>query len=103
LAIGMAVDANILIFERFNEELKWGKSLWGAIDSAKEKSRSAIRDGQISSGIIALLLFAMGINIFKGFGAMMIVCLILTLAFNVPLIKILMHAFYSKKSKTTTK
>jgi hypothetical protein len=39
----------------------------------------------------------MGINIFKGFGAMMLACLILTLAFNVPLTKMLMYAFYDKK------
>jgi hypothetical protein len=39
----------------------------------------------------------MGINIFKGFGAMMLTCLILTLAFNVPLIKMLMYAFYVKE------
>ncbi|MBU1758331.1 MMPL family transporter [Patescibacteria group bacterium] len=65
LSIGMAVDANILIFERYREEIKGGKSVGGAIDSAKDRSWSAIRDGQVSSGIIALLLFTMGINIFK--------------------------------------
>jgi preprotein translocase subunit SecD len=41
----------------------------------------------------------MGINIFKGFGAMMIITLLLTLLFNVPLIKELMHIFYDRKNK----
>lgn len=99
LAIGMAVDANILMYERFGEEMKDGKSIAWAIDHARDRSWRAIRDGQISAGLIALLLFTMGINIFKGFGAMMLTCLILTLAFNVPLTKMLMYAFYDKKDK----
>lgn len=65
LAIGMGVDANILIYERLREELKEGKSMGGAIDTAKERSWSAIRDGQISTGIIAFVLFSMGTNVFK--------------------------------------
>lgn len=97
LAIGMAMDANILIYERFIEERKNGKSIEWAIDNAEERSWPAIKDGQISAGLIALLLFTMGTNIFKGFGAMMLTCIILTLALNVPLIKILMHAFYDDK------
>lgn len=97
LSIGMAVDANILMYERFREEIKEGKSMEWAIDHAKERSWTAIRDWQISAGLIAFLLFTMGINIFKGFGAMMITTLILTLAFNVPLTKMLMHAFYDRK------
>ncbi len=52
LAIGMAVDANILIFERMNEEVKEGKSITTAINEAKTRSRSAIRDGQISTLLI---------------------------------------------------
>lgn len=97
LAIGMGVDANILMYERFREEVKDGKSMGWAIDNARNRSRSAIRDGQISSWMIALLLFTMGINIFKWFGAMMLICLVLTLLFNVPLTKMLMYVFYDKK------
>lgn len=103
LAIGMAVDANILMYERFNEEIKDGKSIWWAIEHAKDRSWRAIRDGQISAGLIALLLFTMGINIFKGFGAMMLTCLALTLLFNVPLIKMLMYAFYTRPNHQNNK
>lgn len=99
LSIGMGVDANILIYERLREELKEGKSMGWAIDHAKERSRSAIRDGQISTGLIAFVLFSMGTNVFKWFGSMLIVTMLLTLFFNVPLTKILLHAFYTKKSK----
>ena len=65
LSIGMAVDANILIYERLREERKEGKSRSSAIDTAKNRSRTAIRDGQISTGLIALILFTMGTNMFK--------------------------------------
>lgn len=97
LAIGMWVDANILIYERLREELKSGKSMEWSIDSAKERSRSAIRDGQLSTWLIALLLFTMGTNMFKGFWFMMLVTLVLTLLVNVPLTKELLHMFYDRK------
>ncbi len=95
LSIWMGVDANILIYERLNEELKWGKSMQWSIDTAKDRSRPAIRDGQISTGIIAFVLFSMGTNMFKWFGSMLIVTMFLTLFFNVPLTKILLHTFYN--------
>jgi len=103
LAIGMAVDANILMYERFKEEIKDWKSMSWAIEHARDRSWRAIRDGQISAGLIALLLFTMGINIFKGFGAMMLTCLMLTLAFNVPLTKMLMYAFYDRPNRQDNK
>jgi preprotein translocase subunit SecD len=49
LAIGMGVDANILIYERLREELRDGKGMSSAIDIAKERSWTAIRDGQVST------------------------------------------------------
>lgn len=83
LSIGMAVDANILIFERMNEEIKNGKPVKTAINIADKKSRSAIRDGQISTLLIGVLLFAYGINMFKGFGSMIVLTALLTLILNV--------------------
>lgn len=99
LSIGMAVDGNVLIYERLREELKKGVSIEGAIDIAKSRSWLAIRDGQVSTGLIALVLFSMGVNIFKGFGAMLIVTLILSLFLNVPVTKMLLHMFYDRKNK----
>ncbi len=99
LALGMAVDANILIYERLKEELKTGKSMWWSIDAAKERSWSAIRDGQLSTGLIAFILFTVGTNMFKGFWFMMLVTIALTLLINVPLIHELLHAFYNRKNK----
>jgi preprotein translocase subunit SecD len=99
LSIGMWVDANILMYERLREELKEGKSMVWAIDHAKDRSRTAIRDGQISTGLIAFVLFSMGTNVFKWFGSMLMVTMLLTLFFNVPLTKLLLHAFYDPKKK----
>jgi len=97
LSIGMGVDANVLIYERTREELKNGKSIGSAIDNAYDRSRSAIRDGNLSTGLIALLLFTLGINIFKGFGSMMIINILLILFVATPLIKELLHvAFHNK-------
>jgi preprotein translocase subunit SecD len=101
LSIGIWVDANILMYERLREELKEGKSIVWAIDNAKDRSRSAIRDGQVSAWLIWFVLFSMGTNVFKGFGSMLIVTILLTLFFNVPLTKILLHMFYDPKKQIT--
>lgn len=98
LSIGMGVDANVLIYERVREELKNGKSIGSAIDVAYDRSRSAIRDGNLSTGLIALLLFTLGINIFKGFGSMMIINILLILFVATPLIKELLHVVFKNKS-----
>ena len=65
--VGMAVDANILIFERLKEELRWGKSLGGAIDEGFKRAWTSIRDSNASSLITCLVLFWLGTSIIKGF------------------------------------
>jgi len=98
LSIGMWVDANILIFERVREELRSWKTLNSAIETWYSRSLSPIRDWNISTWIIALLLFSFGVNMFKWFGAMMILNMILILLINVPLTKVLLHiVFHNKK------
>ncbi len=67
LSIGMAVDANILIFERMKEELKAGKNLGDSIKSGFKRAWFSIRDSNISSVIIAIILFWFGSSLIKGF------------------------------------
>ncbi|WP_193211967.1 protein translocase subunit SecD [Luteolibacter marinus] len=67
LSIGMAVDANVLIYERLREEIGHGKSLKSAISAAYDKAFSAIFDSNITSLITALILFWMGSGTVKGF------------------------------------
>ena len=97
LSLWMAVDANVLIFERMREEKENKKSDSDAINVAYDRSWNAIRDGQISTWMIGLLLWLMWINMFKWFGTMLVVWVLLTLLINAPIIKELLHIFYRKK------
>lgn len=67
LTIGMAVDANVLVFERIREELKSKKGVARAIDLGYEKALSAIIDANITTFITAVILFAMGSGPVRGF------------------------------------
>ncbi|MDP3762642.1 MAG: protein translocase subunit SecD [bacterium] len=67
LSIGMAVDANILIFERTREELRAGKSLALAVEEGFSRAWLSIRDSNVSSLITSLILFALGTQSVKGF------------------------------------
>lgn len=97
LSIWMAVDANVLIFERMKEEKENKKSDSEAINIAYDRSWNAIRDWQISTWMIGLLLWLMWVSMFKGFGTMLVVWVFLTLLVNAPIIKELLHIFYRKK------
>ena len=76
LSAGMAVDANILIFERMKEELRQGRSLASAIEIGFSRAWPSIRDGQLSTLIICAILFIFGTN----FGASIVKGFALTLA-----------------------
>ncbi len=67
LSIGMAVDANILIFERLKEELRLGKKLDHAIRDGFQRAWAPIRDGNLSSILTAIVLFWVGTSLVKGF------------------------------------
>ena len=67
LTIGMAVDANVLIYERLREEIDHGKSLKHAIEASYDRAFSAIFDSHVTSLITALILFWLGSGTIKGF------------------------------------
>lgn len=67
LSIGMAVDTNVLVFERVKEELRRGKSLKTAVEIGFEKAWPSIRDSNISTIITCALLFLIGTSIVRGF------------------------------------
>lgn len=67
LSIGMAVDANVLIFERMKEEMKGGKHVAEAIQDGFGRAWPSIRDSNISSMITAVILFMFGTSLIKGF------------------------------------
>ena len=63
LSIGMAVDANVLIFERMEEELRAGRTLGAAVEAGFSRAWTAIRDGNITTLIVCLILFWLGSSI----------------------------------------
>ncbi|MEZ0466579.1 protein translocase subunit SecD [Phaeobacter sp. SYSU ZJ3003] len=67
LTVGMAVDANVLVFERIREELKAGRGPARAIDEGYSKALSAILDANVTTFITAVILFAMGSGPVRGF------------------------------------
>ena len=69
LSIGMAVDANILIFERIREELKNANTLTRSIDCGFQRANSSIIDGHITTLVSCFVLFLLGTNFVKGFAA----------------------------------
>jgi preprotein translocase subunit SecD len=79
LSIGMAVDANILIFERMREELRWGKSVNAAVRAGFDRAWTSIRDSNSSTLITCAILYWFGQN----FGASLITGFALTLAIGV--------------------
>ncbi len=67
LTIGMAIDANVLIFERIREEIRSGKTTWASIDSGYSKAFLTIIDANVTTFIAAIVLFQFGTGPIKGF------------------------------------
>ena len=98
LTVGMAVDANVLIFERIKEELKNEKNNLIAFDSGYTKSRTAILDANITTLLAAIILFFMGSGPIKGFSLTLGVGIFTTL-FTVYFIARLLTVLYVSKNK----
>lgn len=67
ISIGIAVDANVLIFERIKEELRSGRTVADAVSTGFSRAWSSIRDSNISSIMMAIILFSFGTSLIKGF------------------------------------
>ncbi|MBL4614206.1 MAG: SecD/SecF family protein translocase subunit, partial [Magnetovibrio sp.] len=81
LTIGMAVDANVLVFERIREELKTGRGVMSAVDAGYKRAFGTIMDANITTLIAATLLFAFGSGPVQGFAvtlAIGIICSMFT-------------------------
>ena len=102
LTVGMAVDANVLIFERIKEELKDENNNILAFDSGYTKSRTAILDANITTLLAAIILFFMGSGPIKGFSVTLGVGIITTL-FSVYFIARLFTSVYVAKNKNKEK
>ncbi len=79
LSIGLAVDGNILIFERMKEEMIKGRTLTQAIDLGFERAWSAIKDSNLTTLITCIILFSLGSSVIKGFAIALIVGTLLSM------------------------
>ncbi len=79
LSIGMAVDANVIIFERIKEEMKGGKTLRSSVQSGFGRAFPAILDGNVTTLIAAVVLFWLGTGTIKGFAQTLAIGIILSM------------------------
>lgn len=78
LGVGMAVDANVITFERIKEELKTGKSVVAAFNAGAKNSLATIIDANITTLLASIVLFAFGTSSVKGFATMLIVSILIS-------------------------
>lgn len=93
LGIGMAVDANVISFERVKENLKIGHSLKEAYHIGNKDSLSSIIDANITTMIVAVILFILGESSVKGFATMLIINIIVTVLVMVMFVKFVLKLF----------
>ena len=95
LSIGMAVDANVIIFARVKEEIASGKAINTALKNGFDKALSAIVDGNVTTLIAAAILWARGSGSVKGFAQTLTIGIIFTLIQALIITRLLIYALYS--------
>lgn len=92
LSIGMAVDANVLIFERMREELSSGKGLEDAIDEGFGRAWTSIRDSNVSSLLTALILYWLGTSVVRGFALTLGIGILVSMFSAISVTRLLLRA-----------
>ena len=95
LSVGMAVDANVIIFARIREELATGKTVQSSVKIGFNKALSAILDGNITTFIAAVVLYFMGSGTIKGFSVTLIYGIILSMFTALFVSKFLLNVFFA--------
>lgn len=90
LSIGMAVDANVIIFERIKEELKLGKTVRSSVDAGFNRALSAVIDSNITTIIAAVILMIMGTGTIKGFGTTLLIGVVVSMISAIFVTKLLL-------------
>ena len=97
LGIGMAVDANVLTYSRIKEELLKGRSLETAFKNGSKASFRTILDANLTTLLVAIIMFYLGESSVKGFATMLIINIIVTMVTMVGITRILMKMFVKTK------
>ena len=95
LSIGMAVDANVIIFARIREEIASGKTVSSAIDIGFKKALSAIVDGNVTTLIAAAVLGMLGSGTVKGFASTLAIGIILSMFTALVITRIILNSFFA--------
>lgn len=95
LSIGMAVDANVIIFARIKEEIGEGKTVRSAIDSGFKKAMSAIVDGNVTTLIAAFVLQMLGTGTVKGFAQTLAIGIVLSMFTALFVTRMILKALYT--------
>ena len=99
LTIGMAVDANILIYERIREELALGKTIKNAVQLGYEKAFSTIADANVTTLIAALVLFMFGTGPIKGFAVTLSIGIVTSMFTAIFGTRAVVNLIYGSKKK----
>ena len=97
LSLGMAVDANVLIFERMKEELKSGRSRGGSINEGFKRAWPSIRDGNVSTLITAVILFWFGTSMIKGFALTLFIGVLISMFTAIVITKAFLRLVYANR------
>jgi len=101
LTVGMAVDANVLVFERIKEELKTARGPARAIELGYEKAMSAIIDANLTTVIAALILFFLGSGPVKGFAVTLMIGLITSVFTAIFVTRLFVVTWFARKRPKT--
>ena len=100
LTIGMAVDANVLIFERIREELKSGKTVRSAVDAGFSRAIVTILDANITTLITAIVLYQFGTGPIRGFAVTLSLGILASMFTAIVMVKALFEAVITNKNRT---
>lgn len=100
LTVGMAVDANVLIYERIREELRIGKTVRAAVDAGYSKAFVTIVDSNITTLIAAVVLFQFGTGPVKGFAITLCIGLVASMFTSIFVCRVIFDSFMSQKKIT---
>lgn len=101
LTMGMAVDANVLIYERIREELSYGRTLKAAVDAGFAKAYSAIIDSNITTMITGIVLYQFGTGPIQGFALTLMIGIVTSLFGALVVTKLMFDYFVDKGHKVT--
>lgn len=97
ITIGMAVDANVLICERIREEMKWGASPKQAIVAGYDRAYNTIFDSNLTTFLVAFILFAIGTGPIKGFAVTLMIGIVCSMFTAITVTRAIVQIIYGKK------